>query len=257
MGNTNPPKSQGYTILTLVFAITAFCLMWAGSIRCNFLKFDSVSGTDETFSMELGMWYYSYWSFLVSSSGTYIFESCNTYPDITEIDATWKTAQAFGIISFILGLCMLVFACVFGCATGCGEETGYALTHVWEAPMYLLTSITQGLVLLLLSSNACNSKVLTGLGGDNMSNVTFSDTCSISTGAKLVISATVFWFSAAVASFFAHKAEKAEMAGDGGGEAGMAEKAEEGEASKIEEAEAEDDKPEQAVPEETVSEEGV
>ena len=116
--------------------------------------------------------------------------------------------------------------------------------------MYLLTSITQGLTLLLLSSNACNSNVLTGLGGPSLSNVSFEDTCSISTGAKLVISATVFWFSAAVASFFAHRAEKAEMSRGEGRDDDMADKAEEEEANKIEEVEAEGDTPEQAVVEE-------
>lgn len=102
---------------------------------------------------------------------------------------------------------MLVVACISGCA--CNK--GYALTHIWEAPGYLLTAICQGLVLLLLSSNACNSDILGGLGDSTLSKVSFESTCSMASGAKLVISATVFWFSAAVASFLAHKAEMAEM----------------------------------------------
>ena len=69
---------------------------------------------------------------------------------------------------------------------------------------------------MLLSSNACKSDVLLGLGGPALVNVTFEETCSISTGAKLVISATVFWFCAAVSSFFAHRAEITETLEEGG-----------------------------------------
>ena len=85
--------------------------MWIGGIRCNFLKFDSISGADEPFSMELGMWYYAYYSLLLNTSGLYVFESCNGYPDYTQIDASWKTAQGkfsegeeslFSVCSFIL-----------------------------------------------------------------------------------------------------------------------------------------------------------
>lgn len=246
MVNNNPPKSQGFSILTIIFAVTAFCLMWAGSIRCNFLKFDSVSGTDESFTMELGMWYYSYWSLLLNNSGLYVFESCNTYPDFTVVDPTWKAAQAFGIITFILGVLVLVVTCVSGCTAASGRDNGFALTHAWESPLYLFTSICQGLVLLLLSSNACNSNVLLGLGGKELRGVTFTETCSISTGAKLVISATVFWFSAAVSSFLAHRAEKGEIAGGLEGSGGEAAKVE------VDIDKLEKDVPEQDVPEQAV-----
>ena len=57
---------------------------------------------------------------------------------------------------------MLVVASISACATSTGQAM---LTHVWEAPAYILTAICQGLTLLLLSSNACNSDVLIGLGG--------------------------------------------------------------------------------------------
>ena len=66
-------------MFTTLFALTAFILMWIGGIRCNFLKFTSTSGADEPFTFEMGMWYYSYYSLLFSTSGTYLFESCNPY----------------------------------------------------------------------------------------------------------------------------------------------------------------------------------
>ena len=76
--------------------------------------------------------------------------------------------------------------------------------------MYLLVTICQGLVLLLLSSNACNSLVLKTLGVPGLNNFEFEETCGLATGANLVISATVFWFCAAVTSFMANKAETVE-----------------------------------------------
>ena len=83
--------------------------------------------------------------------------------------------------------------------------------------MYLLVTICQGLVLLLLSSNACNSLVLKTLGVPGLSNMEFEETCGLATGANLVISATVFWFCASVTSFMANKFERlAEMTGDEG-----------------------------------------
>jgi len=230
-------------MFTTLFALTAFILMWIGGIRCNFLKFTSTSGADEPFTFEMGMWYYSYYSLLFSTSGTYLFESCNPYSSLTPIDATWKTAYAFGIITFILAVVMLVLMCV----TGCSYISDYdkPQTSRFEGPAYLLITICQGLVLLLLSSNACNSMVIKTLGVPALDNVEFEETCGLATGAKLVISATVFWFSAAVSSFMAHKAEKQELGGDDGEAEKPAEAAaEEGEA-----------KPEQeeAVPEQAVA----
>ena len=145
---------------------------------------------------------------------------------------------------------MLVCMCVNGCCFFPDNE--YALTHRWEAPMYLLITICQGLVLLLLA-NACDSRVLTGLGGPNLNNVTFEETCQMATtGAKLVVSATVFWFCAAVTSFLANKAERAEMAGeDEVAKPDQVVAAEEGE-SKPEEVKPTDD----AVPEQAVVESG-
>jgi len=214
---SNPPfkiSSQGYSLLTTIFGITAFILMWLGSLRCNFLKFESVVGS-EPVTLQLGMWYYESWSFVASTSGSYVFESCHGYPDYTAIDATWKTARAFGIIAFILGIAMFVVACISACSTSTGQAMQ---TPVWEAPAYILTAICQGLTLLLLSSNACNSDTLVGLGGPAKNLLTFGETCSMSTGAKFIVSATAFWVAAGVVSFLANRAEKKEMTLGGDGE---------------------------------------
>lgn len=110
--------------------------------------------------------------------------------------------------------------------------------------MYLLLTICQGLVLLLLSSNACNSLVLKTLGVPSLRNIEFEETCGLATGANLVISATVFWFCAAVTSFMANRAERSEMAG---GEGEAEKPAEEAAEEDLKLAEEGAEKPEQAV----------
>lgn len=190
--------------------------------QCNFLRFDGTDINGAAFPMELGLWYYAFYAWVMVPGGSglttsvYQFGTCNAYEEYTQIDPTWKAAQAFSIITFIFGIFTLVAVCVTSCVTNCyQQENGrLATTYGWQAPLCLFTALCQGLVLLFLASNACNSKVLMGLGGRETWNATFPDTCSLSTGANLVISAVVFWFSAAVTSGMAHKFEQQDMSGD-------------------------------------------
>ena len=50
--------SQTCVALETTFAVTAFILMWIGSIRCNFIKFTDTAGTSEPVSLQFGIWYY-------------------------------------------------------------------------------------------------------------------------------------------------------------------------------------------------------
>ena len=61
------PFSRTYlSFLTGIFALTAFILMWVGGLRCNYVKFTDISGTSEPISREFGIWFYQYWSTVVS-----------------------------------------------------------------------------------------------------------------------------------------------------------------------------------------------
>ena len=188
--------------------------------------------------MELGLWYYAFYTWVIVQSGSglslsaYQYNTCNSYENYTPIDPTWRTAQAFAIISFIFGVFTLVVGCLSSCITNCfSKENGFVATYGWQAPLCLFTALCQGLVLLMLASSACNSSVLIGLGGRQTWNATFNETCSISTGGNLCVSAMFFWFCAAVTSFFAHKFEKEEDGDEGEVADVAAKKAEEGEAS--------------------------
>ncbi|KAL7532980.1 hypothetical protein ACHAXR_007656, partial [Thalassiosira sp. AJA248-18] len=191
----------------MMFCITAFLLMWIGSMRCDFIQFKDESGiaADNPPTLQFGMWRYQSYTYAVNVDGAFIFETCNYYPNYQEIDPTWKTAQAFSILAFIFGIFVLVGACAFACTID-GEDN--FLTKSWLAPaLYLTTAIFQGLSLLLLSSNACNKNLVVKTANQTTF-AQFPDTCSLNTGANLIISATVMWFAAAFASFAARKIER-------------------------------------------------
>ena len=82
------------------------------------------------------------------------------------------------------------------------------MSRIWHFTDNL--SLYQGLTLLLLTSDACSSGVISELP-INTIGWDVATTCSISTGAKLSISSMSFWLAASVSSFLAHKAEKAEI----------------------------------------------
>ncbi|KAL7536503.1 hypothetical protein ACHAWF_005484 [Thalassiosira exigua] len=185
-----------------VFALTAFVLTWSGSLRCDFVKFTSTSGSSEPITLNFGIWYYRFWSLVATIDGTYLVESCQAYPDSAVVDPAWKAARAFSVITFFFAVILLVVAIMSMCQ-------GSILSNTRMAPLYLLTSLCQGLMLLLLQSNVCKNNALVQLG---QSGVAFEDTCSIATGAKLGISALVFWAAAGACSGVAYQAEQEEAA---------------------------------------------
>ncbi|KAL7542536.1 hypothetical protein ACHAWF_007197 [Thalassiosira exigua] len=190
-----------FNILETLFSTTAFILMWIEGIKCNFVEFTSVSGGSEAITRHFGIWYFESISYVASVSGRYLVATCHPYPDYVDIDPAWKAAMAFSIITFILAIGVFV-ACI---VTACTANPERPLTNAWMAPMYLFLSLCQGLTLLFLQSNGCKDNVLASFG-----DFAFPETCSISKGAKLCISALVFWAAAGVSSFLAHNAEKAE-----------------------------------------------
>lgn len=194
-------KSSYLSLLTTSFALAAFILMWVGSVRCNFLKFTDISGTSEPISFEFGIWAYQYWTAVFSTEGTYMFKTCYRYPDSLVLDAPWKATRAFGVLAFVSAIIVMVVKCTYACSSD--PEKVYSGGR-GVAPLYLLTGIFQGLTLLFLHSKACTNNALVGLADNDA--VVFPDTCSISTGAKCIISATVFWLCAALSSFQEQKA---------------------------------------------------
>lgn len=171
--------------------------------------------------------------------GLWIFETCHGYPDYQEIDPTWKTAQAFAVMSFIMGIFVLIASCIFACSM---DRDDNFVTRSWLAPaMYFTTALFQGLSLLLLASNACKDNAIVQLATKTSLWATFPDTCSLNKGANLIISATVFWFAAGLASAAARWVGRSPVA-EGGEEAAKAKEGEDVEAP----VDGAEEKPEQA-----------
>ena len=122
---------------------------------------------------------------------------CNYYPDSTAIDSSWKAARAFSVLTVIFAIIILVVQCIVACSIEPGPKSAAGRV----TPLYVVTGVCQGLVLLFLASNACKNNPLAA-----WESITFPDTCSLSTGARCCISATVFWFAAALSSFQEQKA---------------------------------------------------
>ena len=141
-------------------------------------------------------------SLKVSTDGVYIFKTCHSYPDIANIDPSWKAARAFDVLTIIFAIALIAMKCVEAC---CLDPDRAPAHKKFESPLLLLTALCQGLTLLLLSSNACTNNSLAHWGSAE-----FPETCEMATGAKCAISATVFWACAALTSFQERKAVEEE-----------------------------------------------
>lgn len=180
--------------------MTAFVLMWIGGLNCNFVEFTDILGSSAPMTRTFGVWMYSSWALVATNEGTMIVKTCQGYPDGIEADATWTTARAFSVISFFFALFVLVIKCCASCNTGT-EAPSERLVP----PMYLLLSLATGLTLLLLDSKICKDNPLLAFG-----DFVWPSTCSLGTGAKCIISSTVFWAAAALSGFQEQQALKEE-----------------------------------------------
>lgn len=188
------------SLLTALFALTAFILLLVTVLQCNFAKF--IDADDADVVREFGIYYYQAFSTVLTNEGTYIVKACVEYPASVELDSSWKASRAFLVLAFILAVMILLFKLVLGCSSQ-PEKKGYTGLGKFVPLGYLLTAIFQGLSLLFLNSNACKNNNLISMEDQT---IDWNDTCTISTGAKCFISATVVWFCAAISSYFEQKA---------------------------------------------------
>ncbi|KAL9178392.1 hypothetical protein ACHAXT_000039 [Thalassiosira profunda] len=204
-------------VLPTATAFVAFFLSLSATLRCNFIKFTSTAGFADPVTIQFGPWRHETLAFYSDGAGTvYLVEACTPYSDFGDgtsyMDTHWNSARAFIIIPVVLGGISLI-------ALFTTEMTSCRVPklHCLNSLSYILACLFQGLSLLFLNSNACKDNLLVrSFEGSN--GIEFQETCSMSTGAKCAIAATVFWLVAAVASADAYRhPEKAE--GDGGDDA--------------------------------------
>ena len=124
-----------------------------------------------------------------------------------DLDTSWQSARAFIITSFTLACLIITFKLGVGC-TGDPDKSSHTGLGKFISPTYLLIAIFQGLSLLFLNSKVCNKNSNPLLEDEEVGNhhLEWSENCSISTGAKCVISAIVFWIAAAFSSYYEQKA---------------------------------------------------
>lgn len=115
----------------------------------------------------------------------------------------WSAARAFNALALIGGLLWVVIDSCNQCVRGRGDKPD----PLWMSYLLLLTCLFSGLTLLVLDSNLCKNNDLLTLddGLDGM--YEFIGPCTISGGAKKIISATVFWFMAGIGSLMAYRSK--------------------------------------------------
>jgi hypothetical protein len=121
----------------------------------------------------------------------------------------WNSAKAFSIIAVCVGGIATIASCV-----ALGKPKLWMIISM----VLIITTIFQGLTFLYFSSNACSlADSLVDYKGTSskLVNLSIGDECALAAGAKLGISATVFWFVSAVAAALAGKKGASEQADEG------------------------------------------
>jgi hypothetical protein len=148
-----------------VLSILAIC-------RCNFVDIDKVDGVSGVFAWILdlvvpqsfGLWCYE------DSSGA-SFDASDL-----EFDENYQAARILGTVVLCIGLVILLLnvMAVCNCLKG--------MAHLLVGILCALNSVMQGLVFVVLQSDVC------ALG------------CSLGTGGKCGVAATIVWFLAGTTS---------------------------------------------------------
>lgn len=204
-------SSLSLSLLSSIFATVAFFLTWSSIFNCNFVQFTIDQNTG--LSLGFGLWSHSFYTISSSLNGSIIFEACIRYGSTT-IDTSMKAARIFSLLALGLGGTFFFVNIISACVTPNKRLSGYTRS---EGVAYLLTSLFQGLSLLLLNNSAtvCTNnplinKLQSEIDAREHVQIEFDDTCAISTGARCCIAAIVFWFLAGLASCQATSAARKE-----------------------------------------------
>lgn len=201
--------SSHYSIVASVFAATAFLLGLEAAISCRFISFYSTSGFSQPVAMRFGIWTWESWTFITSAGGsTVVYETCNDYPSDAKMDPNWKAARAFSTVALIFGGFFLFPDLILSCISPSRNKFRF------EGLCFVLTSIFQGLSLLVLGSTLCNDNdLVVELSEEmNLGDFEMDNTCSMHAGANYAIAAVVFWVLAGLTSRMASLGEKSEVA---------------------------------------------
>ena len=169
-------------------AVCALISSFVANFACEFITID-VTLNNYQYFLGFGLWNYQGWDYVEDSGTIYYARVCYRYSDINK-DATWKAAQAFSIISAVIGvLTMCVNCCVIATPN---PSKGYQ----GLLALYLFTCLSQGLTFLFIQSNACENNPIYNVEIPGATAI--NNRCSLSWGASAGIASTVLWFLAAL-----------------------------------------------------------
>jgi len=170
-----------FNVVPLVFVGMAFLFSLLGNTFCETIKFNSL--TSNIPNRAFGMWLQQQVSISIINNNLYVGQTCVSYSNSIDIDPYWKTARAFAVLAPIFGVIVMLLICPCTQVVSWKKQAGWLLQ---------ITALFQGFCLFILSSNACKaSEVMTDL-----SYLLYDEKCSLGWGAKLNISALVFWWFA-------------------------------------------------------------
>lgn len=169
--------------ITTVCGIAAIVCSVLSTLWCESIKFEpSQPGIPP---ISFGIWRLQETQLNVNngSNSTYATETCVVYPSSIEVDAKWKAARAFSVIAPVLGFLALL---------GINNSRH---KHALGIGMATFITLFQGLICLLLKSNACES-ILVPATGVNATfwQTAYPDSCVLDSGLILSIVASVLWF---------------------------------------------------------------
>ena len=173
-----------FSIVPAFLAFTALVLSVVGNIWCETIVFHPTAAFPDLPTLNFGVWLQQKVSYAVVNGQIYVGDTCVDYYSSTDIDSKWKVTRAFAVIAPVFGI--IAICLLFPSCRGDGGGTTSKIGGV----VLLLTSLFQGLTLLILGSNACDASNVI------LVYTSYEQVCSFGWGTKLNISACVLFFVA-------------------------------------------------------------
>mmetsp|Transcript_17186 Transcript_17186/g.39498 ORF Transcript_17186/g.39498 Transcript_17186/m.39498 type:complete len:255 (-) Transcript_17186:2411-3175(-) len=184
--------------LPSIFAIAAIILGTAANVYCESVMFPQVDGNDD---LVLFVGPFSYRTPNAQQWGdtTFVYTTCRSYDHLEKnlgfdykLDATAKAVWSFSILTPAIGIFWIIGACWGPCNDASQSRWKFL------GLLFLLTSVFQGITLLIQSSSICHDNPAIQYLEANNPNLaeTLPAQCEWATGFKINIVAVVCWILA-------------------------------------------------------------
>lgn len=197
-------KARVTAFVPAMLATVAVICGTAGTMYCETVQFPQQNSDAILLA---GVWSYRTRAYVQVNDQVWVFNTCQGYNYLDrelgfdyEVDSKTRTVMAFSILALIFGGLSVFLAYLAPCARGGGRLEG-----VWKkmGNLFLLTSLFQGLTLLMQSSSLCLDNPALQIMESTSPNIreTFGDECEWGAGYRLIITAVVFWILAGASTY--------------------------------------------------------